>query len=184
MAGVAALVSGSRRALAADESQAKFQPHAWQRDSRNPILPPGGSQWDVSCCMNPFVLRRGDEYWLYYAGGDKAGRKRICLAIARVNELSKWDRKGPLFELGGKGSFDETWCVLPCVHRVGDRWHLYYTGRSAQTGVGLQGFWGIGLATSDDLLNWKKHSPEPILRGDGFEQFPGNKGIAGGGPDR
>lgn len=131
--------------------------------------------------MNPFVLRRGDEYWLYYAGGDKAGKRRICLAIANVNDLSKWKRQGPLFDVGGKGSFDETWCVLPCVHRVGDRWHLYYTGRSAKAGVGLQGFYGLGLAVSDDLVNWKKLSADPIMTGDGFAEFPKNVGIAGGG---
>ncbi len=166
--------------IIADENSAKFQVHAWERDARNPILPPGGFKWDVTCCMNPFVLRRDDEYWLYYAGGDKAGRRRICLAIAKVKDLSKWERQGPLFELGGKGSFDETWCVLPCVHRVGERWHLYYTGRSAKAGAGLQAFYGMGLAVSDDLLHWKKHSPEPIMTGDGFEKFPGNVGIAGG----
>jgi predicted GH43/DUF377 family glycosyl hydrolase len=73
------------------------------------------------------------------------------------------------------------WCVLPCVQRVGERWHLYYTGRSAKSGVGLQGFYGMGLAVSDDLLTWKKHSADPIMTGDGFEQFPKNVGIAGGG---
>jgi hypothetical protein len=130
--------------------------------------------------MNPFVLRRGDEYWLYYAGADAQGRRRICLAVAAVDELRTWKRHGPLFELGAKDSFDETWCVLPCVHRVGERWHMYYTGRSRQ-GAGLQSFRGIGLATSDDLLNWKKLSLEPILTGDGFAEWPGNRGIAGGG---
>jgi predicted GH43/DUF377 family glycosyl hydrolase len=174
------LACGLSRLSAAEERE-KFQCHDWQRDARNPILPPGGLEWDVSCCMNPFVLRRGDEYWLYYAGGDKGGKRRICLAIANVNDLSKWERKGPLLDVGGKGSFDETWCVLPCVHRVGDKWHLYYTGRSAKSGVGLQGFYGMGLAVSDDLLNWKKHSTEPMMTGDGFEQFPKNVGIAGGG---
>lgn len=177
LAGVGFLASSH---LVAAESK-KFQCHAWERDARNPILPPGGLEWDVSCCMNPFVLRRGDEYWLYYAGGDKSGKRRICLAIAKVDDLSKWERKGPLFDVGGKGSFDETWCVLPCVHKVGDRWHLYYTGRSAKAGVGLQGFYGMGLATSDDLLTWKKHSAEPIMTGDGFAEFPKNVGIAGGG---
>jgi predicted GH43/DUF377 family glycosyl hydrolase len=176
-----AIALGSAAVSHAAEDSKKFQVHAWQRDTRNTVLPPGGFEWDVSCCMNPFVLRRGDEYWLYYAGGDKANKRRICLAIAKVDDLSKWERKGPLFDVGGKGSFDETWCVLPCVHRVGEKWHLYYTGRSAKSGVGLQGFYGMGLAVSDDLLNWKKHSADPIMTGDGFPQFPGNVGIAGGG---
>lgn len=163
------------------ESEQPFEVHRWQRDERNPVLPPGPASFDVGCCMNPFALRRGDEYWLYYAGADAQGRRRICLATAPVDRLTEWKRHGPLFDLGGKGAFDETWCVLPCVHRIGDRWRLYYTGRSSQSKAGLQSFYGMGLATSDDLLNWKKHSPEHLLTGDGFAEWPNNRGIAGGG---
>ncbi len=159
-----------------------FRVHAWQRDARNPILPPGGGEFDKTCCMNPFVVTREGEYWLFYAGGDAKGRRRICLATCPIDDVTKWQRRGPLFDLGGKGSFDETWCVLPCVHRIGGKWHLYYTGRSAQSGAGLQGFWGMGLATSDDLRHWTKHSSDPILTGDGFADWPKNRGIAGGGP--
>lgn len=165
----------------AGEPKERFQVHAWQKDARNPILPPGGGAFDVGCCMNPYVVRRGDEYWLFYAGADKQGHRRICLAIAPVDDLRRWNRVGPILDLGGKDAFDETWCVLPCVHRIGNRWHLYYTGRSSQRNVGLQAFWGMGLAVSDDLRTWKKVSSEPILTGDGFADWPKNRGIAGGG---
>lgn len=158
----------------------KFQVHSWIKDPRNPILPPGGGAFDVGCCMNPFVLRRGEEYWLYYAGADEGGHRRICLAIAKVGALDQWERLGPLFDLGGPGKFDHNWCVLPCVHRIGGQWHLYYTGNSGQPG-GLQAFWGMGLVVSDDLLHWRKYADEPILRGDGFPEWPANHGIAGGG---
>ena len=158
-----------------------FRVHNWQRDARNPILPPKGGDFDVGCCMNPFVLRHNGEYWLYYAGADKRGRRRICLATAPTDDLAKWKRHGPLFEPGGKGAFDESWCVLPCIHRIGKEWHLYYSGRSTRSGVGLQAFWGIGLAVSTDLRSWKKVSTDPILLGDGFADFPKNRGIAGGG---
>ena len=155
--------------------------HHWQRDSHNPVFPPGPAEFDVSACMNPFVVRHGDEYWLFYAGGNKAGQRRICLAIAKVNDLVHWQRLGPLFDVGGKGAFDENWCVLPCVHRIGNKWHLYYTGQSADKNAGLQGFRGIGLAASDDLRHWRKLSAEPVLLGDGFAEWPDNRGIAGGG---
>jgi hypothetical protein len=172
-------------AAAAAPAAPKFRVHDWKRDARNPVLPPspkgGANTFDVGCCMNPFALRRGDEYLLFYAGADPQGRRRICLATAPVDDLSAWKRHGPLFDPGGKGSFDETWCVLPCVHRVGGRWHLYYTGRSAERDTGLQGFNGIGLAVSDDLKTWKKHSADPVLKGDGFPDWPDNRGIAGGG---
>src|SRR5687768_2634636 len=132
-----------------------FDVHRWERDPRNPIFPPRES-FDIVACMNPFVLRRGEEYWLYYAGGDREGHRRICLAIARVKDVTSWRRLGPIFDLG-PGAFDKDWCVLPCLHRFGDMWHLYYTGYNGRSADGLQAFRGIGLATSDDLLNWHKH---------------------------
>jgi len=180
-AAVAAVLAPSRSGAVAPG----FKVHKWERDERNPILPPspkgGAKEFDVGCCMNPFALRRGDEYWLFYAGADAKGHRRICLATAPVDNLAAWKRHGPLFDIGAKGAFDETWCVLPCVQQVGKRWHLYYTGRSSEAGTGLQAFNGIGLAVSDDLKVWKKHSDEPILKGDGFADWPENRGIAGGG---
>lgn len=180
-AGAACAVSPRGFSLRGDEP-ARFRVHQWERDARNPILPPGGGEFDVGCCMNPYIVVVGETYRLYYAGADKKGNRRICLATAPIHDLTKWHRHGPLFDLGGKGAFDETWCVLPCVHKFGNRWHLYYTGRSALSGVGLQGFWGMGLAVSDDGLSWKKTSTDPILLGDGFADWPKNKGVAGGGP--
>jgi predicted GH43/DUF377 family glycosyl hydrolase len=158
-----------------------FRVHQWQRDPRNPILPPKGGDFDVGCCMNPNVITHEGQYWLFYAGADSKGHRRICVATCPIGEITKWKRHGSLFDLGGKGSFDESWCVLPCVHRIGGKWHMYYSGRSNRGG-GLQAFPGIGLATSDDLLHWKKASDEPMILGDGYPEWPNNKGIAGGGP--
>jgi predicted GH43/DUF377 family glycosyl hydrolase len=169
-----------RRLAAADERP--FRVHQWQRDEKNPVLPNGGGSFDVGCCMNPFVVVRGDEYWMFYAGAENKGARRICLATCPIDRVTEWKRHGPLFDLGKPDAFDGSWCVLPCVHKFGDKWHLYYSSRSNDQGVGLQGFRGIGLAVSDDLRNWKKYSDEPILLGDGFAEFPDNKGIAGGGP--
>jgi predicted GH43/DUF377 family glycosyl hydrolase len=157
-----------------------FEVHRWQRDPRNPVFPPQES-FDISACMNPFVLRHGDEYWMYYAGGDREGRRRICLAIAPADDVARWRRLGPILDLGAPDSFDEDWCVLPCLHQFGDTWHLYYTGRADRSGVGLQSFRGIGVATSTDLLTWRKHPANPVLRGDGFARWPTNAGIAGAG---
>jgi predicted GH43/DUF377 family glycosyl hydrolase len=162
--------------------EAPFQVHQWRRDERNPVLPPGGGAFDKGCCMNPFVVVQGDEYFLFYAGADSSGARRICLATCPIADVGTWKRHGPLFERGGKGSFDETWCVLPCLKKVGDKWHMYYSGRSADRGAGLQGFRGIGLATSTDLRSWTRYSDDPVLLGDGVDEFNGNKGIAGGGP--
>lgn len=154
--------------------------HNWKRDERNPIFPPNGGWFDQNRTMNPFVLTHEGKYLLFYSGADEKVNQRICLATASIDNIYEWNRLGPIIDIGKDGFFDDDWCVLPCVHKINGKWHLYYTGK-AKKGDGLQAFGGIGLATSDDLFNWKKYSSHPVLRGDGFQQWPNNKGIAGGG---
>src|SRR5262245_55434210 len=88
---------GERNARAADDAK-PFRVHQWQRDESNPVLPPGGGPFDVGCCMNPFVVVQGDEYYLYYAGADKSGGRRICLATCPIDDVTTWKRHGSLFE--------------------------------------------------------------------------------------
>ncbi|NRA36954.1 MAG: hypothetical protein HRU15_02335, partial [Planctomycetes bacterium] len=156
----------------------------WQRHAANPILPPvDGSNFDSHCCMNPFVVRDGDKVQLYYAGADSDGHRRICLASASFNDLTNWQRHGPLFERGQEGEFDANWCVLPCVHEINGKTFVYYSGNEGFGGEheGLQSFPGIGLATSEDGTHFTKYSDKPIITGDQSAEFPDNRGIAGGG---
>ena len=153
----------------------------WVRDAANPVLPPQpGSSYDSTQCMNPFVVRIGNQYRLYYSGGDAQRHQRICLATCEAAAPAEFVRRGPVLDLGGKGSFDAHWCVLPCVHRFGDTWHLYYSGHDG-TDRGLQSFPGIGLAVSTDGLSFKRYSSEPVITGNQTQEFPGNRGVAGGG---
>ena len=153
----------------------------WKRDPANPILPPdANSACESTRCMNPFVVRVGDDYRLYYSGGDTEGHQRICLAIAPVDAPNCFTRHGVILELGETGRFDSKWCVLPRVHRFGPKWHMYYSGHEG-TDLGLQSFPGIGLAVSEDGIHFRKYSPDPVITGDQIEGFPDNRGIAGGG---
>lgn len=165
----------------ADEFGDLRQPVTWQRELPAPCLPPGPSGTnDATRCMNPWVLREGNEYRLYYSGGDGQGKQRICLATAAVNDLANWQRHGPLFDVGAAGSFDASWCVLPHVVKIAEgRWHLYYTGNAGR-GAGLSAFPGIGLATSEDGKTWTRHEGNPILKPTGQPGDPDAIGIAGG----
>ena len=157
---------------------ARFQ---WQRDPANPILPPDPAFPEESGrCMNPFAVRVGDAYRLYYSGADAEGRQRICLATAPADAPRQFSRHGVVLDVGEAGCFDAKWCVLPCIHRFGNRWHLYYSGHEG-TDLGLQSFPGIGLAVSDDGIHFERHSPEPLITGDQTAEFPTNRGVAGGG---
>ena len=154
----------------------------WKRDPQNPILPPDpDSSYDSQRCMNPFVVKTEREYRLFYSGSDAKGFQRICLATALIDGSPlKFVRKGVILDVGEPGKFNAKWCVLPSVYCIGGKWHLYFSGHEG-TNFGLQSFSGIGLATSDDGLNFKQYSLDAIITGDQTNEFPTNKGIAGGG---
>jgi predicted GH43/DUF377 family glycosyl hydrolase len=153
----------------------------WIRDPGNPVLPPGApDDADASRCMNPFVLRHEDRLRMYYSGGDSQGRQRICLAEMPVDDCNAFTRHGAILDVGLSGSFDAHWCVLPCVHKFGENWHLYYTGNEGSD-LGLQSFPGIGLAVSQDGIHFERHSVEPVITGNMTSEFSENRGVAGGG---
>ncbi len=154
---------------------------SWVRDSHNPVIAPDpNSRYESSRCMNPYAVRIGDQYRLYYSGGDAQGRQHICVATAPVGRPTQFERHGAILDPGASGRFDARWCVLPLVYRFGARWHLYYSGHEG-TDLGLQSFPGIGLAISDDGLHFERYSPDPVITGDQTTAFPHNRGVAGGG---
>ena len=137
----------------------------WQRNINNPVLPPEpDSSYDSTCCMNPFAIEVNGETWLYYAGADDDGVRRICLAIASAEEPTNFKRHGVVLDIGKAGAFDAKWCVLPTVFRFGDKLHLYYSGHEGSD-LGLQSFPGIGLAISDDGKKFKRVSSNPVITG-------------------
>ncbi|TWU17768.1 hypothetical protein Pla52o_49830 [Novipirellula galeiformis] len=163
-----------------DEYAALKQPVQWVRNENNPVLPPRKGEFDSSRVMNPWVVRADETYRVFYSGGINGKKQRIGFATAPINDLTQWDRVGPLFENGGKGSFDANWSVLPHVVQISDdRWHLYYTGNAGK-GTGLSSFIGIGMATSSDGKTWSRTSDQPVLARSGEHGDPDAIGIAGG----
>ncbi len=166
----------------ADKDSLKHAPlrlHDWQRDGRNPIFVPV-DEFDRRGSQAPFVILQDGTWWMFYAGIGEDGIQRICLATADPGSPTRWQRHGPVLQLGVKGSFDELSATYPRVHRINGRWHLYYSGRSSfESPQHFSNYRGIGLAVSDDLKHWTKHSPEPVLTGDGIPEYPENRSLVG-----
>jgi predicted GH43/DUF377 family glycosyl hydrolase len=170
----------SMRLSHTEEYTALKQPVEWTRHESNPILPPRKGGFDSTRCMNPWVVKAGDAYRLFYSGGDDKGTQRIGVGTATLDDLTKWTRVGPLFETGAPGSFDARWCVLPHVVRMSDeRWHLYYTGNAGR-GSGLSAFPGMGVATSPDGRTWSRLGDKPVLARSGEHGAADAVGVAGG----
>jgi hypothetical protein len=157
----------------------RFALHAWERDPRNPIFVPR-SDFDSNGAQGPFVVLHDGQWWMFYAGIGKDGVQRICLATATPEKPTEWERHGPILDLGPKDAFDERSATYPRVHRIGGKWHLYYSGRSSRENkFHFSNYWGIGLAQSDDLQHWKKYSSEPVLQGDGVQEYPDCQALVG-----
>jgi len=123
---------------------------AWTRHP-GPVLDYGPrSSWDERALGDPYVVRAGDFFYLYYLGQDRARRQR--LGLARSTDGVHWEkfRRNPILELGSPGSFDELGLGEPAVWQSHGWYWMLYTGRDAQEQRRL------GLARSADGVHWTK----------------------------
>lgn len=118
---------------------------------------PRGS-WDERGVADPYVIRLGGQYYLFYLGQDRARRQR--LGVARSSDGIVWTklRSNPILELGDYGAFDENGLGEPAVwHSNGSYWMLY-TGRDRAENRRM------GLARSQNGVTWQK-VPAPLIAG-------------------
>lgn len=111
---------------------------------------------DSRAAGQPFVLRRGAEYRMWYEAFD-GHAWRIC--AARSSDGLAWTRAGVVLEPGGAGALDELGARNPVVIARRGRWELWYQGRSRSAPA-----FHVLRATSADGLTWRKQPGEVALR--------------------
>jgi beta-fructofuranosidase len=89
--------------------------------------------------------------------------KNASIGHAISTDLTHWSILPDALHPGEPGSWDDlaTWTGSVIEHN--GRWQMLYTGiSSADDGLVQR----IGLASSDDLVNWHKHEANPVLEAD------------------
>jgi predicted GH43/DUF377 family glycosyl hydrolase len=121
-------------------------------------LGPRGS-WDERGVADPYVIREGGVFYMYYLGQDRARRQR--LGVARSEDGVKWWklRANPILELGAAGAFDENGLGEPAVWSSNGWYWMLYTGRNRAENRRL------GLARSTDGVKWQRTSESPVFSG-------------------
>ena len=121
-------------------------------------LGPRGS-FDERAVADPYVVRAGDRFYMFYLGQDRAARQR--LGIAQSADGVSWEklRANPVLELGGAGAFDEIGLGEPAVWTSGGSWWMLYTGRDRKERR------RIGLAASPDGIAWERDARFRPLEG-------------------
>ena len=139
---------------------------AKSRDGRHwvklahPVVPlgPRGS-WDERGVADPYVLRLGSYYYMFYLGQDRARRQRLGLARSR-NGID-WQKllTNPVLELGQPGAFDEYGLGEPAGWTSHGRYWMLYTGRDRNERR------RIGLAQSVNGAAWERVAGAPVFAG-------------------
>lgn len=125
-----------------------------------PVLAPGPrGSWDERGVADPYVVRFGEWFYLYFLGQDRARRQR--LGVARSRDGVRWEKlkSNPILELGEPGAFDETGLGEPAVWPWQGRYWMAYTGRDRREHR------RIGLAWSEDGIHWRRMPAETVLEG-------------------
>jgi predicted GH43/DUF377 family glycosyl hydrolase len=136
-------------------------------DARNwtkraePVLTAGPrGSWDERGVADPYVIRAGGAFYLYYLGMDRARRQRLGVAMSADGARWYKSRANPILEPGTAGAFDENGLGEPAVWATGGWYWMLYTGRDRREDR------RIGLARSADGVHWARLSESPVIAGD------------------
>ncbi|GAA3777896.1 hypothetical protein GCM10022225_77150 [Plantactinospora mayteni] len=102
------------------------------------------------------VLRRGNEWWMWYAGHDRRGRR---VHVARSVDGRTWQRRGVAVALGEPGSADADSVDCPAVVEAADGTLVMAYGAANSRSV--------AAAVSRDGVAWRKLGPILHRRLDG-----------------
>jgi len=124
--------------------------HQWQRNGA-PVLTVGPYEsWDERGVADPYVIRAGRGYYMFYLGMDRARRQR--LGVAASDDGVSWYklRGNPILELGEYDAFDSNGLGEPAVWTSRGYYWMLYTGRDRNE------MRRLGLARSRDGVRWEK----------------------------
>jgi predicted GH43/DUF377 family glycosyl hydrolase len=124
----------------------------WQTESQ-PVLGSGPyMSWDERDVADPYVIRIGSYFYMYYLGQDRADPPRQRIGVARSGDGIRWTklRTNPILELGDPGAFDEAGLGEPAVWSSHGFYWMLYTGRD------FAELRRVGLARSTDGVHWRK----------------------------
>ncbi len=125
-----------------------------------PVLDTGPrGAWDERAAADPYVIRAGGRFYLYYLGMDRARRQRLGVAVSFDGIEWYKLRSNPILEPGAPGAFDENGLGEPAVWSSHGAYWMLYTGRDRRENRRM------GLARSTDGVRWERVADAPVIAG-------------------
>lgn len=129
----------------------------WERFQKKPIFTRGvKGEWDGDLAAHSYIIKKDDLYYLFYDGSYlDAWHEEIGVAIS--SDLINWQRyeKNPVLK-SGDWWWNKNHVSRCCVFEENGKYYMFFAGHDGYCER-------IGMAVSDDLLNWRKEYSEPVL---------------------
>lgn len=131
----------------------------WIEFENNPVIKYSdtlnGILWN-----DPSVIKEGSGYRMWLTGGYPFAAEIVVKAYEAYSEDGiDWDiNPKPVLEPGPAGSWDDLRTETPTVIKVGDTYHMYYSGCPSPCIT-----YEIGHATSTDGTHWVKDPQNPVV---------------------
>jgi len=138
----------------------------WAKYSGNPVLAPTPGSWDQDFTIAPRVLYDGKMFRMWYVGGHSGS---TAIGYATSLDGTSWTKyPSPVLTHGPPGSFDSTQLGLGSVVQKNESFFImWYQGSNHVSFTNG----AIGVATSQDGINWVKYDGNPVLRSTTVDQL-------------
>jgi hypothetical protein len=114
---------------------------------------------------DPTVLKEGNAYRMWLSGGDPRDLQHIAVDIYSAQSVDgiSWtiDPKPVLPAAYDTDDWDNWRVETPSVIKVGDTYHMYYSGMNKKDE--RSGIYRMGHATSRDGVYWTKDPANPVI---------------------
>jgi beta-fructofuranosidase len=113
-----------------------------------------------------WVAQDGADYHLFFLQADRAlgdpERRHWHASIGHAvsRDLTHWDYDGACFYPAAPPAWDDGTTWTGSIIRHDGLWYFFYTGTRRSEDKKKQ---RIGLATSSDLCNWRRHDLNPVV---------------------
>ena len=137
----------------------------WAKYEGNPVLSPTPNSWDSDSTTAPRVLYDGKMFRMWYVGSH-SGLTAIGYATS-LDGISWTKYPDPVLVHGPPGSFDSSQLGLGSVVQMNATFFLMWYEGSNHISY-LNG--AVGLATSQNGINWTKYQGNPVLKSTSIDQ--------------
>ena len=124
---------------------------------KNPIITPDCKlSYEKECTYNPCAIVHNKKIYLIYRAEGQYGSyiSSLCLAISKDGyNFSKY-KKNPIIQ--STRPEEKRGCEDPRITKIGDKFYLTYTAYESYDKRKVNKI-SLSLATSKDLIHWKKH---------------------------